>query len=318
MTNLRAAEDSTLRVQGLPTADNRWSVVCLNCDTLLHGEFCSNCGQRAVPPHPTVRELAGDALSEFTGWDGKFAETIRSLMLRPGQLTQEWLEGHRASYVAPLRMYLTASLLYFVVSAAAPNLTGRRNIAITETPIAAGKGSPSAPEGVAAAASRALTTKKALSPEEQAGLQAKVDKAPWFMKPMVKRSISDPAGFEATVRRQLPNVLFALLPAFALIISLFYRGRHYPEHLYFAIHLHTFTFIALMLGKLVAFPRIDSLFMAAQIGIMIWIPVYYLLAVRRVYGGSFGMNLLKAIGIGTLYCIAVVPAMFALVLIAAF
>jgi hypothetical protein len=308
-----------LRVRGLPTADTRWSVLCLNCESPLQGQFCSSCGQRAVPPHPTVRELAGDAISEFTGWDGKFAETIRSLMLRPGELTQRWLEGRRVQFIAPLRLYLTASLVYFVVSAAAPNLGANRNIQIGGgNPVAAGTGQPTTPGEVARATSQALSTKKALSPEEQAKLQAKVDKAPWLLRPMVRRSISDPVGFEGSVRRELPHVLFALLPVFALIVSLFYRGRHYPEHLYFAIHLHTFTFIALMLGKLVAFPRIDSLFMAAQIGIMIWIPVYYLLAVRRVYGGSFGMNLLKAIGIGTLYCIAVVPAMFALVLIAAF
>ena len=52
---------------------------CLNCGHELHGQFCSECGQRAVPPHPTVRELAGDAFAEFSGWDGKFAETIRRL-----------------------------------------------------------------------------------------------------------------------------------------------------------------------------------------------------------------------------------------------
>ena len=44
---------------------------CLNCNAPLHGPFCGACGQRAVPPDPTVRELAGDAWNELTGYDGR-------------------------------------------------------------------------------------------------------------------------------------------------------------------------------------------------------------------------------------------------------
>src|SRR3954469_10832549 len=115
MTNLRAPEDSTLRVRGLPTDANRWSVLCLNCDAALSGPFCSMCSQRAVPPHPTARELAGDAFAEFSGWDGKFAGTIRTLIAKPGELTRQWLAGRRVRFIAPLRLYLTASLVYFLV-----------------------------------------------------------------------------------------------------------------------------------------------------------------------------------------------------------
>src|ERR1043165_1488243 len=122
MTDLRAPENSTLRVQGLPTAENRWQVQCLNCDAPLSGPFCSNCGQRAAPPHPTMREIAGDTFAELSGWDGKLADTFRTLLLKPGELTREWIEGKRVSFILPLRLYLTASLLYFIVTAGAPNI----------------------------------------------------------------------------------------------------------------------------------------------------------------------------------------------------
>ena len=46
-----------------------WASRCLNCRALLTGRFCANCGQRAVPPHPTARELAGDAIAELSGWE---------------------------------------------------------------------------------------------------------------------------------------------------------------------------------------------------------------------------------------------------------
>ena len=43
---------------------------CLNCGSALVGPFCAECGQRAVPPYPTLRELVGDAFAELSGWDG--------------------------------------------------------------------------------------------------------------------------------------------------------------------------------------------------------------------------------------------------------
>ena len=95
---------------------------CLNCGTPLSGAFCAACGQRDVPAYPTVRELAKDAFSELSGWDGRFAVTLRRLIGRPGMLTREFLEGRRARYVSPLRLYLVASVAYFVVASAAPDV----------------------------------------------------------------------------------------------------------------------------------------------------------------------------------------------------
>src|SRR5262245_26883211 len=132
-------------------ADNpatSWRTNCLNCGAALTGQFCAACGQRALPPHPTVRELAGDAFAEFSGWDGKFAETIRLLFTKPGELTRQWLEGRRVHFISPLRLYLTASLLFFLVAAAAPNLRstdGKVSLStlnLNVTPGAAGKSRP--------------------------------------------------------------------------------------------------------------------------------------------------------------------------------
>jgi hypothetical protein len=56
------------------------STRCLNCGQALTGPFCSGCGQRDVPPYPSVRELAVDAFWELSGWDGRFATTVRALV----------------------------------------------------------------------------------------------------------------------------------------------------------------------------------------------------------------------------------------------
>ena len=110
----------TTPVRPPATGASDWATVCLNCAAPLAGPFCSHCGQRAVPPHPTTSELAGDAYAELVGWDGKFAETIRLLLRHPGELTRALLDGQRARYISPVRLYLLCSVFYFVVAAGAP------------------------------------------------------------------------------------------------------------------------------------------------------------------------------------------------------
>ena len=200
MTNLRAPEESTLRVQGLPTAENRWQVQCLNCEAPLHGSFCSNCGQRAVPPHPTIRELVGDAFSEFSGWDGKFAETVRTLVSRPGELTRQWLEGRRVHFISPLRLYLTASLLFFVLQTSAPTLEKQARALALDT--------RSAPGRASAAASRSMNDGARLTPAEHDSAMAAVAKAPALMRPLMTRMIDDPEGMKQGLRRLVPRMFF--------------------------------------------------------------------------------------------------------------
>src|SRR3954471_8943573 len=104
---------------------------CLNCGAPLAGPFCSECGQRDIPPYPSTRELAVDAISEFSGWDGRLASTIRALVTKPGMLTLEFLEGRRVRYISPLRLYLTASVIYFLLAAGAPSVRLGEGVSLT-------------------------------------------------------------------------------------------------------------------------------------------------------------------------------------------
>jgi hypothetical protein len=81
-------------------------------------------------------------------------------------------------------------------------------------------------------------------------------------------------------RKYLPNMIFAMLPIFALILYLLYfrSGRFYAEHLIFAFHFHAFVFVAMTLMAL-APEAIRQVF-------TVWVLVYLFLAMRRVYGES--------------------------------
>jgi hypothetical protein len=283
---------------------------CLNCGAPLSGRFCAGCGQRDIPPYPSVRELAIDAVSEFSGWDGRLATTLRALVRRPGMLTREFLEGRRARYISPLRVYLIASLVYFVLAASAPNVridgkSAGLRVGLKPPPAST---AASRPERVGDAAGASLKGEEALTPEERKEALEDIARAPAVMRPFLLRAVEDPVGLKRGVLETMPRMLFALLPIFAGIVALFYRGRKYPEHLYFAIHLHAFIFLALAVGELFKFLRVPALVVLATVVTLIWIPIYATLAFRRVYGGSLGMTLIKEVAIGAIYAATAVVA----------
>jgi len=286
---------------------------CLNCGTPLVGPFCAECGQRDIPPYPSVRELAIDAFWELSGWDGRFATTVRALVRRPGMLTREFLEGRRARYISPLRLYLMASLVYFLLAAAAPDVrlesgkTVFMGVRVSST--APVDSTPSRAERVAEAAGEAIEKQQPLTPEQRAVVLEEIASAPPLMQPFLRRAVEDPAGFKAGILRAFPRMLFVLLPVFAAIVALFYRGRKYPEHLYFAIHLHAFFFLAFALVELVKFTQIASAAIAVGTLAMASAPVYATLAFRNTYGGSLARTLAKEVGIAAIYAVTAAAAL---------
>ena len=96
-------------------------VLCENCETALQGEYCHVCGQSV---HSPIRHL-GHAVEEFfeAFWhlDGRLFRTLRDLA-SPGKVAINYLAGHRARYIAPLRLFVVLSVLTFFVGALAMHL----------------------------------------------------------------------------------------------------------------------------------------------------------------------------------------------------
>src|SRR3981081_551366 len=88
---------------------------CENCGAQLEGHWCAKCGQPAIDYRGSFRHVIADLLNEFRNWDSKFFATIGLLLVRPCELENEFLAGHRVRYVHPLRLYLLASILFFFV-----------------------------------------------------------------------------------------------------------------------------------------------------------------------------------------------------------
>ena len=92
------------------------SPTCLNCGAPLAGQYCGQCGQRASSRFISIWELIRDAFGDLFELDSRLWRTLLPLLARPGKLTKDYLEGRRARYMPPFRMYLVLSLIFFVVA----------------------------------------------------------------------------------------------------------------------------------------------------------------------------------------------------------
>ncbi|MGH7444205.1 MAG: DUF3667 domain-containing protein [Longimicrobiales bacterium] len=79
------------------------------------GRYCPACGQRKTEVLVSVRTMVGDVLEDQLVLNRALPRTLFALMLRPGFLTTEYIRGRIVSYIAPFRLYLVASVLFFLI-----------------------------------------------------------------------------------------------------------------------------------------------------------------------------------------------------------
>jgi hypothetical protein len=88
---------------------------CLNCGTMVAGRFCQNCGQENLVPKTKFGALFKHFIYDVFHFDGKFFDTLKYLVLRPGFIPKQYIAGKRQSYLDPIRMYLFTSAVFFLV-----------------------------------------------------------------------------------------------------------------------------------------------------------------------------------------------------------
>src|ERR1700735_1926981 len=89
---------------------------CNNCESVLLGRFCSNCSQAANVHVPTTMELMHELLEGITHSDSRLWRTLKTLWLKPGKLTTEFVAGRRIAYLPPFRLYLILSIVFFLLA----------------------------------------------------------------------------------------------------------------------------------------------------------------------------------------------------------
>ena len=280
-----------LRVMSMP--EPALPPACLNCGQPLANpcpRFCPACGQETRLRSPTLMEFAQQFGGAYLATEGALWRTVKLLLLKPGELTRQYLAGRRRHYVLPLRLYLTVSVITLLLMRAVSNMD-----AVVIEPdklpqkqdrsLMIGLGGASAGlrdgvffcEGLPAALCRRLQRRIDISPNAVAG---------------------EVRQFNDRLLGNFGGAMFVLLPSFALWLKLAYLNRRlrYTEHLVFALHVHAFWFLALALA-LLDLPWLT-------LAVCIAVPWHTLAAMRRVYGGRRWPRLLRAALVTLLYAVS--------------
>lgn len=328
LTAAAATDAVGVRHSAPPSADS--SRLCANCGAPLSGKYCSQCGQRHHD-HPIHHfwHFVSEALEDLTHADSRLWRTLSALLFRPGFLTREFLDGRRARYLPPLRLYLVVSVIFFVVVAlnsristpeVAINYTGHGNSFHYEV-VPAGKAAaagaaahtppPGAREAASGLAAAAATPSGRQRLCEQSGNYI-AQLGGWLgsWAPRVRQNCMATAakgGLERLTEafeHNLERAMFLLLPLVALAMTPFYRKppRYYVEHLLFLLHVQVFLFV--LLGITTALEMITSsavVLSPIDTALAIYAPIYCFLAMRRVYGQGWWLTLGKLSALGTAY-----------------
>lgn len=319
---------------------------CLNCGSSLQlsdervAHYCPNCGQETDPRPPTVVELLRQLVSHYASAEGKLWPTIVGLLGKPGYLTNEYLAGRRRRYIMPTRLYLTTSILFFVLvklfgagnlgkvenrpeprqKAGADKVAAPRTAQAIPQPAELARGAlEEAGQDLRKEFARAQEKSRAagapglvrIGPNSKGAtandsilktFECEVDSARCLK---IKDWLKDRYG-DITVREFLerlkdrmmglaPYAMFLLLPVFAALTWLLYwrRRLYYSEHLIYALHVHSFTFLLLL--AIAVYPNV--------VGELLWIAgmAYYWLAMRKVFGGRWWMTTLRWATLGMVY-----------------
>ena len=115
----------------------------------------------------------------------------------------------------------------------------------------------------------------------------------------------------STFLHNIPKMLFLLLPVFALLLKLLYVRRkqfYFVDHAILSLHYFSFIFLLLILSLFI----LDKIFNTAffvQVSVP-WIFLYLLLAMKKLYGQTWGKTLLKFFALVFLFTFAVIVTMF--------
>ena len=268
--------------------------VCRNCGAVWTDRYCPSCGQRGDERRGPLLSLAGDALSELFSLDGRHLRTAAAL-LAPGRLTRAYLDGRRASFASPVRVYLVASLLLFFVIDLSPPDADEVNLYVDD--VLVGREEP-------APGLRTLQLSFDSGPRSRAWAEPLVEAKRAELRELSAQQLLD--RLYARLERSLPTALIALVPLVAAGLKLLYRRRdlYYVDHLVFALHFQSFLFLALVAARLLAaaLPA-DWLppLLLYLIVLLVVAPVYLLLALRRLHRQSWPATLLKTAAVGLLY-----------------
>lgn len=283
---------------------------CPNCGAELDGLYCSECGQSAKDMKKPFLTLATDALGDVFAFDSRLLRTVPALLFRPGHVTRSYLDGKRMRYVPPFRMFLIASIVFFLVIFGITEnqdfldgedlSVGANGAAILSTVMVEGEPVQEL-EGFGAVYDEsgefsregAEAFLKTLRDEDLVESDEDAEELMERLEELSGKTLSRAELFNA-IQKWAPRVSFLMLPFFVIVLTImhFWMRRIYIyDHVIVALHLQTFFYMAATLAIAVSF--VTPMFAWLLFGLSV--PIYPFMLMRRSYDTSRFFNIFRTL-----------------------
>jgi hypothetical protein len=292
---------------------------CQNCGAALTGAYCSACGQKRDVRILSLPAFIGDVVADLHNVDSRIWRTLATLVFKPGRLTRLYIEGQRAKYTPPFRLYVVTSVTFFLVFSLSRALSPDDAADVADqTEAAAVTPAPAGARESAndAAGDAALENDQTFSINiDDDDLECKFN--PDGLSPAVRERFkaacervedANAASFNRAFADNFPVTMLVFIPIVAAIMKLLYlfARRKYVEHLLFFLHVHTFFFLVALLTVLLS----DLAALAPAFAVPAWIVgavawgyflVYLYTAMREVYRQDHRLTAVKYFVLGGSY-----------------
>jgi len=293
--------------EAIPAAEPR---SCRNCGAALAGAFCPVCGQEDREVRRPFWRILGQFARALFDLDSRVYRSLFLLYTRPGFLSGEYVQGRRARYTPPLRMFLVLSISFFLMVSIFPR---GDDDAAPRQPAAGGQQSDQPLRDLLADGEDADGLAEFdLDPAE---IRASIEAVPipflpeaaaGRLKELVIAQIignydemrADPREFfQEFFSESLEYVtifILLMMPLFALLQALFYvfRRRYYVEHFMLTLHNHSFLIVCAFLLSFTGLVADRSAALEAAVNwldlaIILWAIAYLYLSLKNFYGGGW-------------------------------
>ena len=247
----------------------------MNCGENVIDRFCHKCGQENVEVKESFGHLIMHFIEDLTHFDGKLWKTLKLLLFKPAKLTQLYMDGQRANYIHPIRMYLFISTIFFLFIFSGEQVNKPEMIKplpaialpnpVLPNSVVSKKANPKKENRLNLHIGGDSITYQTILDYDSAQLKlptAKKDS--WFESSLVKKSIElnnkfkdDKFKFGEALMEQFQHyfsrMLYISLPMFALFLWVLYRrnkNHYFVDHLIFSLHIYCAFFIILFVLKL--------------------------------------------------------------------
>lgn len=375
----RAEREFAARLGG--HAETPRPAICPNCGGGRTGRFCSICGQNDRNYVRGLMPVMWEFGRESFEVDSRLFQTLKFLLFKPGSLSLEFCRNRRARFMTPVRMYLFASFVFFLVLVTVPDWSVQTgagadiDVQFGEDPEEVDEelgGVLAEPDEDVVSEAEIQALKAIVRPEQSmrvddlvgrpqsdwsrgvgfmlARLAARMDapfdadtspiqdfpmqdslgaaadsvlgpprvagdpEPPSFIVRTLFSAmvdfLHDPTRFLQQFIGNLPITMFFLLPFLAAALAICYarRRRFFVEHLVFAMHVQTFSFLVLTLALVIPLAAGGAW---VQLVLMLLLPLYGVVALRRFYGDGWFWTLVKGWTVWWMYWIVLIPGLLA-------